>query len=180
MKRILCLVLLAAPLLAACSDVRQVVGLGRNNPDEFMVVKNPPLAMPPEFELQPPDPTRRKPTQAQDANLLAATAVGADIVVEEVDSPGLSAFLTQAGAKDAQGDIRMTLDEENDGVVVKDPSVVDRLMFWKDQPVPDPTVDAPAEAERVDEVIEESGGFISGDGAKFEQEKPKAPLEGIF
>jgi len=45
MRSLLCMLLLL-PLLAACGDVRQTVGLGRNNPDEFTVVKNPPLAMP--------------------------------------------------------------------------------------------------------------------------------------
>ncbi|HCM83713.1 MAG TPA: DUF3035 domain-containing protein [Alphaproteobacteria bacterium] len=183
MKRVISLLLLL-PLVAACSDIKQTVGLGRNNPDEFMVVKNPPLSMPPDFDLRPPDPSARKPTGAEPAATAAARAAGVNtattgVEVEEATSPGVAALLTQAGATDVPKDIRATLDTETDGIVIKDRDFVDKLMIWKDTPVADPQIDAAAEAERVEET-KTPEGFITGEGAKFEQEKTKAPLEGLF
>jgi hypothetical protein len=87
--------------------------------------------------------------------------------------------LTQAGATEAAPDIRTTLDSETDGIVVKDRDFVDKLMIWKDTPTSDPQIDAPAEAVRVEEE-KTPEGFISGGGTKFEAEKTKAPLEGLF
>lgn len=183
MKRVISILLLL-PLVAACSEIKQTVGLGRNNPDEFTVVKNPPLSMPPDFDLRPPDPSAPRPTGAEPAAVAAARAAGVatattPIEVDEATSPGVAALLTKAGATDAPKDIRATLDAETDGIVIKDRTFVDKLMVWEDAPTPDPQIDAKAEAERVEEQ-KSPEGFITGDGAKFEQEKTKAPLEGLF
>jgi len=179
MKRLICAVcVLPLLLLAACEDVKDTVGLGRNSPDEFTVVQNPPLAMPPDFGLRPPARAATGP-KVEAAPAVAAAAVGADIKVEDAGSPGLEAFLTQAKAGEAKDDIRATIDQESDGVVVKDKDFVDKLMVWKDSMPPDPTVNAPAEAVRVDDA-KANGGFISGDGAQYNKPKAKAPLEGVF
>ena len=37
-------------LLGACSGVKEELGLTRNSPDEFTVVKRAPLTLPPEWE----------------------------------------------------------------------------------------------------------------------------------
>lgn len=42
--------------LAGCGDLRQTLGLIRTPPDAFAVVSNPPLTLPPEFHLRPPQP----------------------------------------------------------------------------------------------------------------------------
>ena len=179
MKRLLC-ALLCLPVLAACSDIKETMGLGRNTPDEFDVVNNPPLTIPPDFTLRPPVRGGQAPANAVPAVSAAASAVGTPIPEDVASSPGLAAFLTQAGAVNAQPDIRSTIDKESDGVVVKDKTFTDKLMVWKDDPTaPDPTINAQAEADRV-KAAEQKGGFISGDGAKFDAPKEKAPLEGLF
>lgn len=181
MKRFI-LVTAALGTLAACSDVKQTVGLGRNSPDEFNVVENPPLTLPPDFTLRPPDRGATGP-KAEAAPAVAAKAVGAvpagEIQVEDASSPGLAALLNQAKAAEAKPEIRADINKESDGVAVKDKSFVDKLMVWKNAKSLDPTVDAKAEAARV-ENAKSSGGFISGEGAKFNTPKPKAPLEGVF
>ncbi len=178
MKRLICLVCLL-PLLAACDDVKDTVGLGRNNPDEFTVVQNPPLAMPPDFGLRPPDRAAQGP-KAEAAPTIAARAVQGDIKVEDAGSPGVEAFLTQAKANDAKDEIRGTIDKESDGVVVKDKGFVDKLMVWQDTTPPDPTINASAEEKRVTDEQAKNNGFISGDGAAFDKPKAKAPLEGVL
>lgn len=60
MKRLaICFTLL---LCSACSSgsVQQSLGLGRSAPDEFRVVSQPPLTIPPDFYLYPPDKARAR------------------------------------------------------------------------------------------------------------------------
>ena len=44
------------PGLLGCESVRKAVGGKKQAPDEFVVYKRPPLALPPEFHLRPPMP----------------------------------------------------------------------------------------------------------------------------
>lgn len=53
MKRTLT-VLVATLLLAGCSDSGNIFGFKRGGPDEFTVVRNPPLSVPPDATLRPP------------------------------------------------------------------------------------------------------------------------------
>jgi hypothetical protein len=52
--------------LAGCSDFKQAIGLEPTMPDEFAVESNPPLVIPPEFDLRPPTPGAPRP---QDVSL---------------------------------------------------------------------------------------------------------------
>ena len=58
MKRNLILIGLIAVVLGAtgCESVRKAVGNQKSAPDEFVVYKRPPLTLPPEFGLRPPQP----------------------------------------------------------------------------------------------------------------------------
>src|SRR5579871_3802882 len=49
--------------LAACSDLRESLGLGRTAPDEYTVIDRPPLSMPPDFGLRPPQPGAARPQE---------------------------------------------------------------------------------------------------------------------
>ena len=44
------------PGLLGCESVRKAVSGKKQAPDEFVVYKRPPLALPPEFNLRPPMP----------------------------------------------------------------------------------------------------------------------------
>lgn len=45
----------AVLLLAGCSDAGKIFGFERGGPDEFTVVRNPPLSVPPQVTLRPPE-----------------------------------------------------------------------------------------------------------------------------
>ena len=45
---------LIALFVSGCSQMREELGLNRNSPDEFTVVKRAPLTLPPEYNLRPP------------------------------------------------------------------------------------------------------------------------------
>ncbi|TAL37176.1 MAG: DUF3035 domain-containing protein, partial [Alphaproteobacteria bacterium] len=65
--------------LSACSDVKKELGMGRNSPDEFMVVKRAPLTLPPDYDLRPPaegsaPPAAEASTQAKTTLMGEGTA----------------------------------------------------------------------------------------------------------
>ena len=47
-------------LTSACSQVRESAGVTRKSIDEFQVVENPPLVIPPDFNLVSPDQLQQK------------------------------------------------------------------------------------------------------------------------
>src|SRR6185369_13299487 len=72
-KLLLLPAMLALSLLSACGSVKQELGIGRNSPDEFTVVKRAPLTLPPDYALRPPSLENTRP--ASDASDQARTAV---------------------------------------------------------------------------------------------------------
>ena len=54
-----CIILIALSL-SSCSKVRDSAGVTRKSIDEFQVVENPPLIIPPDFNLLPPDQLKEK------------------------------------------------------------------------------------------------------------------------
>jgi len=49
------IILIASLFLSSCSSVRKSAGVTRKSLDEFKVVENPPLVIPPDFNLLPPE-----------------------------------------------------------------------------------------------------------------------------
>ena len=47
-------------LAPACSKIRDSAGVTRKSIDEFQVIENPPLVIPPDFSLVPPDQLQQK------------------------------------------------------------------------------------------------------------------------
>jgi hypothetical protein len=140
---------LTALLLAACTETRQDLGLGRNPPDEFAVLERPPLSMPPDYALHPPRPGEARP-QTVDVTQHASDALfnGNVSAQSDTQSDGEKGLLTAAGAAKADPNIRQTVDHETSEKVVASPHLVERLTDWSGEK-PATTVDAPAEADRI-------------------------------
>lgn len=176
-------VLAAAALLtsAACSDLTRTMGFTRDAPDEFTVTTRAPLAMPPSYELPPPQPGMPRPqessqtAQAQEA-LVPAAALASEAPAQGGDSLGQEALVKQAGPP-APPRIRQMVNAE----AVKDDqpeSVTDRLMFWRDKPQPGTVVDAEREAQRIRENAALGQPVIDGD-TPIVQPKRKSVLGSI-
>ena len=56
----LILIVLIINLMYGCSSIRESAGVNRKNIDEFQVVENPPLIIPPDFNLLPPEQLSEK------------------------------------------------------------------------------------------------------------------------
>lgn len=157
-------------LLAGCSSVKKELGIDRNSPDEFMVVKRAPLTLPPDYSLRPPAPADAQP--ASDAVATAETA----LMGEEKKAPTAakaadSAFLDKMGANADNSEIRRKINEDNGYLSLENRSLADKLIEWKDgddAPVtkdhqPESTVDATAEAARLKKNKEEGKPLNDGD-----------------
>ncbi len=171
-------------LLAGCGGWRQTFGLDHAPPDEFSVVAQAPLSMPPDFNLRPPRPGAVRPQDVGTTDAAAATVFGVPQApgaarVKNAASSGEAVFLAQAGAGGAQPNIRAALDAETRNLIAADKRWVDRLIFWQKQEPPVSTVDAAAEAKRLHDNAALGQPVTSGDTPTIER-KRKAPLEGIF
>jgi hypothetical protein len=151
----------AVPALALIAVAGSLSGCGflsnRGAPDEFQVVSRAPLEVPPDFSLRPPQPGSPRPqeldrdTRAQ-SSMFGASSAGSGALVDPRKTPsqtaGEGALLGLAGADQANPDIRTIVDRENPGVVVADKSLVDRLLFWKDD-APNPEIVQPGQAPTI-------------------------------
>ena len=130
-KAILSLILILS--MSACSMDKQSMGLGRQTPDEFVVMKRQPLSMPPDYNLSPPEPGKeplKQPAPEKDAEIAVFGAIDEEqSSISETDDN----FLREIGADYSQPNIRATLDNE----MINDPAnnkyLIDGLMFWKDK-----------------------------------------------
>ena len=111
--------LLACAAVSACSSVRGTFGGSGKTPDEFAVVRQAPLVIPPDFNLRPPRPGEPRPQELSAQGQAIEAMFGAAAVPQR--SAGEQALLDKAGAAKASADIRSTV--RDDGTVVADKGV---------------------------------------------------------
>ena len=100
--------------LGACGTLKQITGLAKNSPDEFAVVTSPPLILPPDYTLTPPEPGEsRTQDLASSAETLRALFPNNPNITPEVSS-GEQALLNSIEAQ-ALSDVRSNI---NDGTEV--------------------------------------------------------------
>ena len=175
--------LLAAVLaLPACSDVKQELGVGRNSPDEFMVLQRAPLTLPPDYTLRPPtDPSEAQP--ATEAAAQAKTTLLGKVEVPAVEGAGEETLLTKLGISSAEPNIRKLIDEDNGYIALKNRPVAEKLIFWNDEKpspdnIPSSVVDPQKEAERIKQ--NQAAGKPINDGTVPVIEKKTGALDNIF
>lgn len=174
--------------LGACSGVRDNLGLVRRPPDEFTVVRKPPLAIPPNFSLRPPRTGSDIAEETDSAKKARSALLGGGAAqptgtqaqpASAGGSSGERAFLAKAGA--ANADIRDVLNRETTILEEKDRSFVDRLVFWRREgsETVGGVVDARKESERLKQVSAAGESPTSGETPVIKRHK-RALLEGIF
>lgn len=165
-------------VLAACSsgDISDTLGFSRSAPDEFVVVSRPPLSMPPDFNLVPPEPGKQGPRHSSEAmakealfgsgttassfgdssefsleGLSPSAPETAVMPVLSVDtgSAATSHFLSQVGADAADPEIRSKLGDDAMHAPEADPdagSLYEQIVGADKR---EPVVDPKGEAERL-------------------------------
>ena len=174
--------------MSGCSGARRTLGLELPPPDEFQVVTNAPLVVPPDIALRPPvlgaaNPSQDPRQQARVAIFGLAgevkpTAAGN---VAPGQTRGEAAFLSEAGvvAGKAPADIRALVDRESLALVQLDSKLVDRLIFWQPTIPPGTVVNAPAEAKRLKDNAAAGKPVTAGDTPVIERRR-QAIFEGLF
>lgn len=179
----------AALALAGCGDsLNKQLGLGKNPPDEFRVVERAPLAIPPRFQLRPPQPGAERPQettprqQAETAVFTQEDEEGAAAGSFE-EQPGLSegerTLLARAGADQAPADIRQVVNREARKVREANEALLSGLLFWQEERLPGDVVDAEAEAARIRENQALGEDVTEGETPTIERGE-RGALEGLF
>ena len=100
--------------LSSCSQIRDSAGVNRKNIDEFQVIENPPLVIPPDFNLLPPEQLEEKNIAKVESNLAKEILFGLN---EETDMNGSNIstmvnILNQTNAYQSSNNIRKEIDEK--------------------------------------------------------------------
>ena len=69
MKKILFIIIISNLLLTSCNTVKESAGVNRKVIDEYAVIENPPLVIPPNFNLIPPEQIEAKKIEDTDSAL---------------------------------------------------------------------------------------------------------------
>ena len=156
MKRNLILVGLIAVVLtvSGCETARKMVSNQKSAPDEFVVYKRPPLSLPPEYGLRPPEPGAARPQRISPTDEARTAVLKAAQQRQQVQqsggSRGTAALLNKTGAHMADPSIRAKVNEESSVLATEDQRFIDKLIFWVDDaPYPGTVVDAKKEHQRI-------------------------------
>ncbi len=149
----------AAATTSGCASLQRSIGVGKVSPDEFRVVSQAPLTLPPDYSLRPPRPGEPRPQELDPSDDARAALFGTDVA--QGASQGERTLVTHAGADSVDPDIRDTIDFESQGVVRRNQDFVDRLLaFGGNGAVPPAPLDAAAEQQRLerDEAVRRATG----------------------
>jgi hypothetical protein len=191
---ILLLAAAAGLALSGCTATMNALGMGKHPPDEFVVVTHPPLQLPADYNLVPPNPGAPRPQEESAAQLAQAAVVGTGAQAEGTDTAsstqilpsgpataGEEAFLQNAGVAKADPKIRQLVDSEAqvESEEAKG-NLLDKIMFWKPPPPPPGVVvDAKGELKRLQENAALGKPLTQGPTPVIVRRK-RAMLEGIF
>ncbi len=113
MKKILIIIIIFNIFLSSCNSVRESAGVNRKVIDEYAVIENPPLVIPPNFNLLPPEQIKSKEIENTDSELAKEILFGLDD--SEFNSNNnllIDEILNMSGANNTDNNIRETINEE--------------------------------------------------------------------
>jgi hypothetical protein len=122
-------VLAAATVASGCQSVQRAVGATRSAPDEFRVVTQAPLTLPPDYNLRPPRPGEPRPQELAPGAEARAALFGQDVGSDA--SAAERVLVSNAGADAADATIRDTIDYESQGIVRRNEGFVNRLLAFR-------------------------------------------------
>ncbi len=174
-----------ALLLSGCGALDGIIGgQSKQAPDEFQVVAQQPLSIPPNADLRPPRPGAPRP-QETSAQLRAQSLVSGQPVsaVQAAAaggaSPSEAALLAKAGAGGADPNIRSVVNQETGLLAEQDRTLIDELIFWRKPDPPGTVVDPAREQQRIRETQATGQPVTTGTTPTIERRK-RGLLEGIF
>ena len=113
MKNILIIVLFSSLFIVSCSKVRESAGVNRKSMDEFAIIENPPLIIPPDFNLLPPDQLEEKNLENEESELAKEILFGLedDAETNNLELSTMENILNQSKADEIDNSIRDDINE---------------------------------------------------------------------
>ena len=113
MKASVIILLLLSIFLPACSQIRDSAGVNRKNLDEFQVIENPPLVIPPDFNLLPPEQLEEKNIANVESDLAKEILFGLNEESNAADfnTSTMQNILNQTNADQSSNYVRQEIDE---------------------------------------------------------------------
>ena len=114
MKKILLIIIFSNLILASCNSVRDSAGVNRKVIDEYTVIENPPLVIPPNFNLLPPEQIQSKNIDDADSELAKEILFGLDDNETKINNSNslINKIIEETEASDVESDIRDKINEE--------------------------------------------------------------------
>lgn len=111
--QVLFFIALAGSTLAGCDHMRNTFGLDHYQADEFKVPTNPPLSMPPNYDLRPPMPGAENPGTVNYRDYAQEKIMGQKVALAKVTSETEKSILHNAlKTAKADPDIRRKINKE--------------------------------------------------------------------
>ncbi len=131
MTKILFIIIIFNLLLSACGKVRESAGVNRKVIDEYAVVENPPLVIPPNFNLLPPDQIKSKDIENTDSELAKEILFGLDNDNDQTNNESslMNTIIKETQANKVDKDIREVIDQEFAG----EKSTIDDETIFQDE-----------------------------------------------
>ena len=159
--------------LTACSSAKDQLGLNKQVPDEFKVIKRAPLDLPPDYSLRPPRPGAPRPQEAESSDAAAESVFGAATNNKKATAPtsGEAALLDLAGGAEADPDIRSRVDAETQSLFDRNKPVAEKLfgLGGDKNAASASVVDAKAEAKRLKDNASAGEPVTLGDTPSIEE-----------
>lgn len=162
---------------SGCSSLHKAMGFEKQPPDEYTVVENAPLTLPPDFGLRAPSAETGKPAQSstqERAREVVFTAGNSPIsAADNAAGGGLTAgeaaLLNGAGATQANPAIRAQIDQESAAKRNASESLINRLLYRGIKKPTDETIDAQKEAERIEKDSTAGKPITGGDAPAIQR-----------
>lgn len=160
--------------LSGCSGTKDALGLSKQAPDEFKVVKRAPLELPPDYSLRPPQPGAGRPQEMETDDQARKAVFGSETKASETRQIATSSerlLLIQAGADQANPNIRQIVDQETASLENRNKPVAQKLFgIGGDRNEKSATVvNSKEEAARIRKNLEDGKAVTDGETPYIEQ-----------
>jgi hypothetical protein len=183
-------VVVALLSISACSgSAKDKLGLRRSAPDEFRVISNAPLSVPPDFALRPLGAEDNTAKIAADESATkkiledkpAKKPAKSVAVANNGATKGEGAFLNKAGADEADPQIKEVLqkEEEEQAALEKEKGFLDKLTAHSAKKNDPSIVNASGEKERIAKNLEDGKAVTEGETPTVTASK-KGIFQNIF
>ena len=114
MKKIFLVIITSILILSSCGTVRDSAGVNRKVIDEYSVIENPPLVIPPDFNLLPPEQISSKDILDTDNELAKEILFGLEDTetLTESNTSLINEIINKTEADEVDDSIRDSINEE--------------------------------------------------------------------